>query len=77
MFRPTARTADPGEPAAWIAAVEVFFDDILDDRPEIPIFPLKSALVFRDELLEMMKKHPVEDGPLRMTRAIDSRHIGN
>jgi hypothetical protein len=24
----------------------------------------------------MMKKHPVENGPFRMTRTVDSRHIG-
>jgi hypothetical protein len=25
----------------------------------------------------MMKKHPVENGAFRMTRTVDSRHIGN
>jgi len=50
---------------------------ITDDRPEIPVGPLKAFLVFRHEPLEMMEQHPVEDGPLRMSRAIDSRHIEN
>jgi hypothetical protein len=77
MFRPAAWTPDPGEAAAGIAAVKIFFDDILDDRPEITIVPLEPALVFGDEPLEMMEKHPVENGTFRMTRAIDSRHIGD
>jgi len=50
---------------------------LLDDRPEITIVPLESALVFRDEPLEMMEKHLVENGTFRMTRTVDSRHIGN
>jgi hypothetical protein len=50
---------------------------ILDDRPEITIVPLEPALVFGDEPLEMMEKHSVENGAFRMTRAVDSRHIGN
>jgi len=77
MFRPAAWTPDPGKSAAGIAAVKIFFDDILDDRPEITIVPLEAALVFGDEPLEMMEKHPVENGAFRMTRTVDSRHIGN
>ena len=46
-------------------------------RTAKPVFALKTRLIFGDEPLEMMKKHPVEDGPLRMPRAIDSRHGGN
>jgi hypothetical protein len=77
MFRPAAWAPDPGESAAGIAAVKIALDDVLDDRPEETIVPLEPALVFGDEPLEMMEKHPVENGPFRMTRAIDSRHIGN
>jgi len=53
------------------------FGHILDDRPEITIVPLEPALVFGGEPLEMMEKHPVENGAFRMTRTVDSRHIGN
>ena len=74
MFRPAAWAADPGEAAAGVAAVQVALDDILDDRPEISVVPLEPALIFRDEPLEMMKKHPVENGPFRMSRTIDSCH---
>jgi hypothetical protein len=77
MFRPAAWAPNPGESATGIAAVEIALDDVLDDRPEETIVPLESALVFGDEPLEMMKKHPVENGAFRMARAVDSRHIGN
>ena len=77
MFRPAVRAADPGKAAAGVAAVEIALDHILNDRPEISIFPLKSTLVFRDEALEVMKKHSIEDRAFRMTRTVDSRHIDN
>jgi di/tripeptidase len=77
MFLPAARAPDPSKSAAGVAAVKIALDDLLDDRPEITIVPLEPALVFGDEPLEMMKKHPVENGAFRMTRAVDSRHIGN
>jgi len=77
MFGPAARAPDPGKSAAGVAAVEIALDDVLDDRPEEAVFPLKTPLIFRDEPLEMMEKHPVENGAFRMARAVDSRHIGN
>jgi len=60
MLGPAARTADPGEPAARIAAVKILLHDVRDDRPVIAVSPLESALIFRDEALEMMEKDPVE-----------------
>jgi len=77
MFRPAAWAADPGESAAGIAAVEVFFDHLFDDRTEEAIFALKTLIIFRDKPLEMMKKHPIEDRAFRMTSTVDSPHIGN
>ena len=77
MLCPAPRAADPREPASGVAAVKILLDDILDDRTEIAISLLETLLVFRDEALEMMEQHPIEDGPLRMPRTIDSRHIGN
>jgi hypothetical protein len=76
LLCPAVRTPDPGKAALRIAAVEIALDDILDDRPEISIVPLEPALIFRDEPLKMMKKHPIENGAFRMTRAIYSRHGG-
>jgi hypothetical protein len=60
MFRPAARTADPGKSTTGVTAIEVLFDLLFDDRTEIPVFPLKSALIFRDKPLEMMEQHPIE-----------------
>jgi len=53
---PTVGTADPGEPAAGIAAVEVALHDVFDDRPEIPILPLETALIFCQEPVEVIKR---------------------
>ena len=69
-------TFHEGKPALRIAAVEISLHDLLDDRPKIPILPLETGLILGQELIEMMEEDPVEDGPLRMARAIDSRHIG-
>jgi hypothetical protein len=73
---PTVGTPDSGEPAAGIAAVKILLDHILDDRPEKTVLPLETTLILNQEPVEMMEKHPVEDGPLRMSRTIDSRHSG-
>jgi hypothetical protein len=70
----TVRAADPGESALRIAAVEIALGDLLDNRPGKTVLPLETLLMLRDEPLEMMENHPVEDGPLRMSRTIDSRH---
>ena len=74
---PAFGTADPGESAFRVAAIKIALDHLLDDRPEKTVRPLEPALILRQEPVEMMEKHPVEDGPLRMSRAIDSRHIEN
>lgn len=60
--------------AAGVAAVKILLDHLLDDRPEISVFPLEATLVLRQKSLEMMKHHPVERRPLRMPGTIDSRH---
>ena len=66
----------PGKARAGVAAVEVFLDHFFDHRTKEAIFLLKTLLIFRDKPLEMMKEHPIEDGAFRMTRTVDSRHIG-
>jgi hypothetical protein len=42
------------------------------------IYPLShyKALILRGEPLEMKEQHSVEDGPLRMSGTIESRHRG-
>jgi hypothetical protein len=42
----TARTADAGEPTARVAAVEMFFYNLTDDLPEIPVLLLEPILIF-------------------------------
>jgi hypothetical protein len=69
-------TADAGEPAARVAAVEVSFNDFFDDGPEEAVLLLIAALIFRQELVEVMKKRPAKDSLLRMREAIHSRHGG-
>ena len=70
------RLPNQGEAAARIAAVDKLLDDVLDDRREIAIGPLKALLVFRHEPLEMMEQQPVENRAFWMTRTVDSRHGG-
>jgi hypothetical protein len=55
MFLPTIRTADAGEPAARIAAVQITFDDFLDDRPEETVLLLEAALILPQELVEVVE----------------------
>jgi hypothetical protein len=68
----TVRTADAGEPAARVARVEIALDHFLDSRPEEAVLLLEAGPVLREEPVEIMKKHAVEDGALGMPRAIDS-----
>jgi hypothetical protein len=44
-----------GKAATGVAAVEVLLHDLFDDRPEIAVLPLETALILRNEPLEMMK----------------------
>ena len=70
----TVRTADAGKAAAGIAAVQIAFHYLLDDRSEVAVLLLKTALILRKESLEIMEQHPVKHGALRMSGAIDSCH---
>jgi hypothetical protein len=72
----TVRTPDPGKAALWVAAVEVALNDLLDDWSEIPVLLLKATLILGQEPIEMMEKHPIEDGPFRMSGTIASRPGG-
>jgi hypothetical protein len=40
------------------------------------VVPDYSTLILGQEPVEMMEQHPVENGPLRMPRTIDSLHDG-
>ena len=54
---PAVGTPDAGKPAHRIAAVEVLLDNILDDRPEIPVLLLKTILIFSKEPHKIKKIH--------------------
>jgi hypothetical protein len=49
------RTADAGKSTARVAAVEVAFDDLLDDGSEEAVLFLETALILRQEPVEVMK----------------------
>jgi len=68
----TVGTTDAGKPTARVAAVQIALHNLLDDRPEEAILLLETALILRQESVEVMKYHPVECSPFRMSRAIDS-----
>jgi len=70
----TVRTSDAGKPAAGVAAVEVALHHLLDNRPEEPVFLLKTALILRKESLEIMEQHPVEHSTFRMMLVIGPCH---
>jgi hypothetical protein len=76
-FRTTVWTADLGEPAVGVAAIQISFDRLFDVRTEEAVLALESVLIFRDELFEMMEENLAENRLIRMTRTIDCRHVGN
>ncbi len=71
---PTVRASDAGKPAHRIATVEILLNNILDHGTQEAVLPLKPVLVFSEKLLEVMKKHPVEDGALRRSKTINPCH---
>src|SRR4030042_6129785 len=50
------------------------FGHFLDDRPEEAVLLLEAALVLGPKPVKVMEQHPVKDGPLGMSRTIDSWH---
>jgi hypothetical protein len=52
------------------------YGHLFDDWPEIAVLLLGTVLILAQETIKVMKKHPVKDGPLRMSRTIHSRHSG-
>jgi hypothetical protein len=49
-------------------------DHFFDDRPKVAILLLETLLILGEEAVKIVKKHPVEDSPLRMSGTIDSCH---
>jgi len=71
---PTVRAADAGKAAARVAAIQVAFHHILDDRSEEAVLLLEAVFILRKEPVKIMEEHAVEDGALRMPRPVDSCH---
>jgi hypothetical protein len=67
-------TADAGESATGVAAVEIALDHIFNDWPEEAMLLLEAALVVCQEPVEVMEEHPIKNGPLGMPGTIHSRH---
>lgn len=71
---PTVGTPDAGKSTHRIAVVEITLDHFLDDRTEEAVLSFKATLIFGQEPVEEMEKHPVEDGALWMTLVINPCH---
>ena len=65
---------DAGKPAHRISAVEILLNHLLDYRTEIPVLLLETILIFPQEPLEIVKKHPVKNRIFRMTLPVDPCH---
>ncbi len=74
------RSSDPphkpcgsSRPSFWKAhrRGHLQFDNILDDRTEVPVFLLETILIFSKEQLEIVKKQPIKNLVFRMTLALD------
>jgi hypothetical protein len=69
-----ARAADAGKSAKGITVVEIALHDFLDDGPEVALLLLEAALIFSQELVEVMEQDPIKDSPFRMPRTINPCH---
>jgi hypothetical protein len=47
-----------------------------DDRPEVAVLLLETALILRQESVEIVKENAVEDGALGMPGTIHARYGG-
>jgi hypothetical protein len=62
--------------SAFLSAVELSLYDLFYDLSKVAELLLEAALVFGQELVEVIKQHPIEDSLLGLAREVDSRHIG-
>jgi len=73
-FSLAGRTTNAGKSTFGVAAVKIALHHLFDNRPEESVFPLKAAFILGQELVKIMEEHPIEDGALGMTGAVDSWH---
>jgi len=74
VFRMAVRTADASKSTLGIATVQITLDDFFDDGPEETVLFLETSLILGQEMIEVMKQHPVEHGAFGMPRAVNSCH---
>ncbi len=55
---------------------EILLNNILDGGTKEAVPPLKSALVFSEKFLEVMKKHPIKNCEFRITLTVNPSFIG-
>jgi hypothetical protein len=72
----TVRPSNAGIPPMRIAVIQIELYDFFDGLPEEASLLLIAALKLRQELIEMMEQYQIEDSPLRISSAIDSRRGG-
>ena len=60
-FSTAVPATNPGKPALGIAAVQIALHNFFYDRTEISILLLKATLILREEPVERMEEHPVEE----------------
>jgi hypothetical protein len=57
-----------------IATVEVFLNNFLNDWTKIAVLSLEAILIFCNKFVKIVKQHPVEHSPLRMTLTVYPCH---
>jgi hypothetical protein len=68
----TTQRSDHHGPAGLVITCGHLFDD----RPEKLVLFVETALILRQQTVEVMKGHRIKDSPLRMSRAIHARQGG-
>jgi hypothetical protein len=77
VFRVAVGTADAGEPAARVAAVEVSFNDFLDDRPQEAVALLKTSLILQVNAFGLTLKQKLFIKFLTRQLSWDETHLNN
>jgi hypothetical protein len=67
VFRMAVGTAAAGEPAAWIAEVEIALDHLLDDQTEEAVFFFELIFIFSTEPLKIIKERQTKNTVFWMT----------
>jgi len=58
----------------YLRSLVMAFGHIQDYRTEVPVLLLKTILIFCNKFVKIMKQHPVEHSPFRMTLTVNPCH---